>query len=105
MISELGVEEGEEREHDEVDRRDIYRWESRPDEFEKVGESAKLREIMDIRGWDEDELRDEMEKRKRLLNLLAEDDIFEYETVVNILRRFEKNPDVVLQEAEDGRLG
>ena len=105
MISELGVEEGEEREHDEVDRRDIYRWESRPDEFEKVSESAKLQEIMDIRGWDEEELRDEMEKRERLLKLLVEEDIFEYEKVVNILRRFEKNPDVVLQEAEDGRLG
>ena len=109
MISELGAEddeeEDEERAADEIDRNDVYRWDSHDDVFEKVGESAKLREIMDMRGWDEEELRDEMESRERLLNLLVEQDIFGYEDVVDILRRFEKNPEVVLEEAENGRLG
>jgi len=101
QVSELGSEE---RTRDGLGRNDIFRWNSHTDDFESMEESVKLREIMDLRGWDEDELMERLDRRTELLNRLAEDDIVEYETVVDILRRFENNPKTVLKEARDGRL-
>jgi flagellar protein FlaI len=102
-VAELGTET--EREDDDVGKREIFEWDSRGDRFERLDDSAKMRDIMDLRGWDEDELRERLERRAEFLRILAQEGIVGYEEVVGLIRRFEKDPDSVLEEARDGRLG
>lgn len=101
-IAELGTES---ETGGELGRNDVYAWKSREDAFEGLEESEKMREIMDMRGWDEEELREQLEWRTNLLEYLVENEVVEYEKVVSIIRRFEKDPEKVIEEAENGKLG
>jgi flagellar protein FlaI len=100
-VAELGVDGGGD---EGVGRRDIYRRNASEDSFEHVGDSAKMREIREMRGWSEEDLRRRLEERTEVIRTLVENEVFDYDEVVDVIRRFDKKPEAVAEEAEDGNI-
>ncbi|WP_424017910.1 type II/IV secretion system ATPase subunit [Halorientalis pallida] len=84
--------------------RDVYEWQPGDDEMASVEPSGKLREVMRMRGWDESDLAAELGRRERLLRHMVTEDIADYETVSEVLWRFDRDPEAVLERVEDGTL-
>jgi flagellar protein FlaI len=84
--------------------RDVYEWQPGDDEMAAVEPSGKLREIMQMRGWDEADLAAELGRRERLLRHMVTEEIADYETVGEVLWRYDRDPEAVLERVEDGTL-
>ncbi|MFB6360994.1 MAG: type II/IV secretion system ATPase subunit, partial [Halobacteriales archaeon] len=82
--------------NDEINVRDVFRWRADNDEFEQLGRSNLLDEIKFDRGWSEDQLREEMFKRRLVLAYLIEKDLNTYAQVAATLQAFMADPDTIL---------
>jgi flagellar protein FlaI len=82
--------------NDEINVQDVFRWRADEDEFEEVGQSNLLDEIMFDRGWSEEELDREMFKRRLVLAYLIDKGLNTYAQVAATLQAFMSDPDTIL---------
>ena len=83
-------------ERDEINVRDIHQWNPESDEFSTVAGSTLLKQIKFDRGWSQDDLEDEMEKRRVVLAYLISNNLNEYAEVAATIQAFINDPDAVL---------
>ncbi|MFC7019037.1 MULTISPECIES: type II/IV secretion system ATPase subunit [Haloarcula] len=92
-------------ENDEINVREIYEWQPESDEFLKLGRSNTLEDIKFDRGWDSDQLEDELFKRKTVLAYLIDNGFSDYSEVAATLQAFINDPDAILGLMARGELG
>ncbi len=83
-------------ENDEINVQDVYQWRAESDEFDEVGRSNVLQQIMFDRGWSADELNEELFKRRVVLAYLIRNGLNEYAQVAATVQAFISDPDTVL---------
>ena len=67
------------------------------DEFEFSDQSAVLNNLLEKKGGDEENLWNEIERRKRTLDLMYEYNILEFKYVTKIIRYYYKNPSKIFE--------
>jgi len=68
------------------------------DQFEMLGDSMVLTEIMQERGWSALRLKTELENRRKVLEYLVEKDISGIEQVSKIIRQYHFEPEKVMKQ-------
>jgi len=77
---------------------DIFSWDSMTDEFQLVGESKALNDIMITRAWTHQDLKEELKHRQKVLDFLARNNITDYYTISTIIYEYSINPQKVLKK-------
>ncbi len=71
----------------------VHKWNAYTDEHEVYYEkSFLLKHIMDLVGWTEDELRNEIERRSTVMRWLAAKNLRSYKDVARVVREYYQNP-------------
>ncbi|WP_368408642.1 ATPase, T2SS/T4P/T4SS family [Halorussus salilacus] len=83
-------------ENDEINVQDIYQWRAEDDEFMRLSGSSTMEEIMFDRGWDHQQLEDEILKRRVILAYLIRNGLNEYTQVAATVQAFINDPDTIL---------
>ena len=91
-------------EHDEINVQDVYQWHAEGDTFEEVGRSNVLEKIRFDRGWDYDQLDEELRKREIVLAYLIRNGLKEYAQVAATIQAFISDQDTVLGLIASDRL-
>jgi len=81
---------------------EVYRWDARNDTFEYSGHSHILEEKMNRKGLDEKEVREELHKRKTVLDWMVKKGIRKYTDVVSVIRDYYADPTRVFRKARLG---
>lgn len=89
-------------ESDEVHTNELFRWNPTTDTFERQGQSGKLEQIRQARGWTAGKPQTELRRREQFLDGLVERGIREYEVVTDAIEQFQRNPKRALQRLEAG---
>jgi len=76
----------------------VFAWDSVKDEHKMVGNSKALEDIKTHRGWTTKELEFEMDRRRKILEFLAEKDIMDYKRVSGVVHAYQNKPDKVLKQ-------
>ena len=82
---------------------DVFNWNARSDSFKYTGQSQILERTMKKMGISEEEVREELKKRKTMLEWMAKKDIRRYTEVANVIREYYTNPDRMYRKARMGR--
>ncbi|MEM2875273.1 MAG: type II/IV secretion system ATPase subunit, partial [Candidatus Hadarchaeales archaeon] len=77
---------------------EVFRWVPSKDTFEQVAASVVLREIAEKRGWSQERLRRELENRKRLLELLLENNVVDHDRVSEFMRIYHISPEEAMKK-------
>lgn len=77
---------------------DVYRYEPRSDGFIYMGRSYVLERMVAKMGRSMEEVKKELERRKTVLEWMASKNIRKYKEVVNVIRRYYVDPEVLLNE-------
>jgi flagellar protein FlaI len=83
-------------EHDEINVQDIYQWRAEGDEFEEVGRSNVVDQIMFDRGWSRDELDDNLFMRRVVIAYIIRHGLNQYAQVAATLQAFMSDPDTII---------
>jgi flagellar protein FlaI len=83
---------------------DIFQWNAETDSFVRTGNSTALQDIKRARGWTDEELERELDKRRRVLQYMLDNDISDYEDVSKIIQSFIIDPDRVLNQIDKGKI-
>ncbi|MDK2893096.1 type II/IV secretion system ATPase subunit [Methanohalophilus sp.] len=75
---------------------DIYTWDSTRDVFRKTGESKALEEIKMRRGWNNDRISQELDNRRRIMEYMIENKIFDFKTISSIINEYQSIPDKLM---------
>jgi flagellar protein FlaI len=86
----------------EVKTRPVFEWDPVTDSFKKIGESLKLKNIVATRGGKLEDALIEIEKRRRILEWLREEDKKDYLEVTKIINQYYKEPNKILQKISKG---
>ncbi len=78
----------------------IFQWKPVSDEFETVEKSKILEDIAKRQGLTEETIRDELMRRKRILEWMKERKIYNYEEVSRIISTYYSNPEKVMNLIE-----
>jgi len=81
---------------------DIFQWNAETDTFVRTGNSRALQDIKQSRGWTDEELERELDKRREVLQYMLDNEITDYEDVSKIIQSFIMDPDRVLEQIENG---
>jgi flagellar protein FlaI len=85
---------------------ELFTWDPSADVIEQtidsLYESRVMQEIADNRGWDQERLLSELQKRRRVLEYLIESDITDYDAVINAFYSFSRNEELVLDRIRTG---
>lgn len=81
----------------EIKTRTIFRWDPVTDTYEKVGESIKIKEMVESKGGKLEDALAEIERRKRILEWMKEKGIRDYLEVTKLINQYYKEPDKILQ--------
>jgi flagellar protein FlaI len=81
---------------------EVYRWDARHDTFEYSGHSHILEEKMKRKGLTENEVREELHKRKTVLDWMVKEGIRKYPDVVSVIRDYYADPNRVFRKARLG---
>ncbi|MBS7615976.1 type II/IV secretion system ATPase subunit [Candidatus Bathyarchaeota archaeon] len=81
---------------------EVFHWKQRDDQFEFLGHSGLLEEHMNKSGKSEDEVRQELNRRKTVLEWMVRKGIRKYTDVANVIREYYVNPKRVFQRARMG---
>ena len=81
---------------------EVYRWDARNDTFEYSGHSHILEEKMNRKGLNEKEVREELHKRKTVLDWMVKKGIRKYTDVVSVIRDYYADPTRVFRKARLG---
>ena len=78
-----------------------FRWVSKTDDrFEGGGGSKILNSIRLQNNWSEEELEEELENRKTILEWMIQKDKRDYQEVGRLVAEYEQNPDELLKQAK-----
>lgn len=83
---------------------ELFNWEPLEDCFTKVGDSHILQEIMNVRGWDTSQLRNEMENRRKILAYMYEKSIRNYVQVSIVVQAYQTHPKMVMEAIDNDTL-
>jgi flagellar protein FlaI len=83
-------------ENDEINVRDVYEWRAETDNFIQMGSSSTLEEIKFDRGWQQQELDEELFKRKVVLAYLIDKGLNTYTEVAATVQAFINDPETIL---------
>jgi len=81
-----------------IDSNVMFEWVPSDDEFATKEESYVIKKISDKTGQDQNEIKEELEKRTKLLEKLADKNILSHKEVTKIISNYYKNPQGVLSE-------
>lgn len=82
----------------EVKTKTIFRWNPVSDDFDRVEESAKLKEIVETRGGSLEQALKEIETRKQILLWLRQSGKKDFLEVSKIFNQYYKEPEKILKE-------
>ncbi|AEA47659.1 type II/IV secretion system ATPase subunit [Archaeoglobus veneficus] len=71
----------------------VFQWDSVKDEHVMVGASKALEDIRKNRGWSVRELQEELERRRQILEYMAENNIMAFKDVANVIYTYQADPD------------
>ena len=77
----------------------VFEWDGADDTFNYTGRSYKLEEIMDLKGYSEDEIWEEINRRKTVLEWMVRKGIRRYVDVASVIRKYYGNPEKVYEVA------
>jgi len=78
---------------------EVYRWDARHDTFEYSGHSHILEEKMKRKGLDENEVLEELNKRKTVLDWMVKKGIRKYTDVASVIRDYYADPTRIFRKA------
>jgi len=81
---------------------DLYRWNPKQDAFSYSGRSHVLERNMEKTGLNEDEVLEELGRRKAVLEWMVKSNIRRYTDVATVIREYYANPDRVYRRARLG---
>jgi flagellar protein FlaI len=81
---------------------EVYRWDARHDIFEYSGYSHILEERMKRKGLDENEVLEELNRRKTVLDWMVKKEIRKYTDVVSVIRDYYADPNRIFRKARLG---
>ena len=81
---------------------EVYQWKAKSDAFSYSGLSYVLERNMEKMGVSEDEIREELDRRKAVLEWMAKSNIRRYTDVATVIREYYANPDRVYRRARLG---
>ena len=85
---------------DNIRINEVFKWNPVSDDFERVGESQILREIMANRGWNTVQLNNELKNREKVLQYMIDEDLRDYRKIAPVIQRYFMNPEKVLEGIE-----
>ncbi len=100
QIEEIIGASGENAER--LETRTVFKYDPREDEAVKVNDSHALARVAELRGWDDDRLRAELDAREEVLSYLVEHDTTGYDEVAATIHTFARDPDYVLDAVREG---
>jgi len=89
----------------EVDLNDLYRWEPRADSYTYSGRSHTLERLAERSGTSMEEVREELSRRKTVLDYLVKKNIRRYYEVGNVIREYYADPIKGFEKARLSMLG
>lgn len=89
---------------DEIDIDTIFEWDPAEDTHRRVDDSSVLADIAHDRGWSDDRLTAELDRRERVLAYLLEQGETGYRAAAGTIQMYAKDPDYVLDGIADGSL-
>ncbi len=85
---------------------ELYRFNPTTDSFEMGADSLVLAAIQNQRGWTKSELKEELDRRAKLLEYMLNRDMWDYKEISMLMQRYFLNPDLVIglieEETENG---
>ena len=81
---------------------EVYRWNVKNDVFSYSGSSHVLDRIMESLGRSEEEVREELERRRLVLEWMVKNNIRRYTDVATVIREYYANPDRTYRRARLG---
>jgi len=81
---------------------EVYHWNAKPDSFSYTGHSHILEKTMKTRGLEEEEVREELHRRKVVLEWMAENNIRNHTDVATVIREYYLDPTRVYKRARLG---
>jgi flagellar protein FlaI len=84
---------------DKILTEDVFRWKPKRDEFEFLGHSSILEEHMRKHDLSEEDIKEEIQRRKMVLAWMVKKGIRKYTDVANIIREYYTNPVRVFKRA------
>jgi len=82
---------------------EVYRWDAKRDVFSYSGRSYILEEKMKRMGLNEEEVREELHRRKTVLDWMVKKGIRRYTEVVSVIREYYADPARIYRKARLGR--
>ena len=86
----------------EILSNEVFRWDPYKDSFDYSGRSISLERITEGHGISEDKLKQELERRKLILNWMLKNDIRRYDKVGSIIREYYAEPEKLLKRVKMG---
>jgi len=87
-----------------IQAKDAFEWDAYDDSHHRQADSTVMDEIRAERGWDEAELRDEIESRERVLRYLIENDIRDYRDIGAVTNEYYSNKEELMEKIENESL-
>jgi flagellar protein FlaI len=98
-IGELDIDWGE-----QFSPRALFRRDATTDTHEQVRDSNTLKEVAEMQGWSNSQLKDNLDNRRRVLEYLVDENITNYREVGAVIHTFQRNPEYVMDQIEDDNL-
>lgn len=83
---------------------ELFNWEASEDCFIKVGDSHLMQDIMHVRGWDADQLKNEIENRRKILTYMYENKMRSYIQVSLVVQTYQSYPKMIIESIENNTL-
>jgi len=75
----------------------VFQWDGLKDEHVMIGSSKALEDIRKARGWSAKELQEELDRRKMILEYMAENNITSFKEVSNIIYAYQADPEKAMK--------
>lgn len=86
----------------EILTNEVFRWDPYKDCFEYSGRSISIERIMEAHGISENKLKQELERRKLILEWMLKNNIRRYDKVGSIIREYYAEPEKLIKRAKMG---
>jgi len=78
----------------------VFQWDGIKDEHVMIGSSKALEDIRKSRGWSAKELQEELDRRKAILEFMAENNVTSFKEVSNVIYTYQADPDKAMKLLE-----
>ncbi|MDZ7688267.1 MAG: type II/IV secretion system ATPase subunit [Halobacteriales archaeon] len=98
------VEIGDSGTGDSIRTKSVFKWDAATDEHRKLAEPSLLQDIARTNGWGEERLKEELRRRREVLEFLVGDETTDHEKVGSMIHMFWHDQDWVVEGIRDGTL-